>query len=135
MGYNMMDNMVDSVFVSVLGLNFHCLLKRHYFPRNRFPRNPTVIVLILNITINTSGKSCSIFFFSVCSCTIFFLNVKCLLDIFWGFYPPPIKNQMVRPLDTTSFFVLDFHRNSNFPCDHLTYIYVFIYAYVLMTTF
>ena len=85
MGYNMTDNMVDSVFVSVLGLNFPLLPETSLF--STLP--VTVIVLILNITINTSGKSCSIFFFSVCSCTIFFLNVKCLLDIFWGFHPPP----------------------------------------------
>ena len=84
MGYNMTDNMVDSVF-AVLGLNFPLLAEMSLF--STLP--VTVIVLILNITINTSEKSCSIFFFSVCSCTIFFLNVKCLLDIFWGFYPPP----------------------------------------------
>ena len=93
MGYNMTDNMVDSVFVSVLGFNFPLLAETSF---SRLP--VTVIVLILNITINTTGKSCSISFFSVYSCTIF-LNEKCLLDIFLGILPPPppIKNQMVRP--------------------------------------
>ena len=43
----MMDNMVDSVFVSVLGLNFPLLTETSLF--SRLP--VTVIVLILNITI------------------------------------------------------------------------------------
>ena len=53
MGYNMTDNMVDSVFISVPGLNFPLLAEKSLF--STLP--VTVIVLILNITINTSGKS------------------------------------------------------------------------------
>ena len=58
MGYNMTDNMVDSVFVSVLGFNFPLLAETSF---SRLP--VTVIVLNLNITINTTGNSCSISFF------------------------------------------------------------------------
>ena len=43
MGYNVTDNMVDSVFVSVLGLNFPSLPETSLF--SRLP--VTVIVLIL----------------------------------------------------------------------------------------
>ena len=35
--------------------------------------------------------------------------------------------KMVQPLYTTNLYVLDSHQNSNFPCDHVTYIYLFIY--------
>ena len=89
MGYNMMDNMVDSVFVSVLGLNFPLLTETSLFSRLLV----TVIVLILNITINTTGKSCSIFF-SPFVLSRFFLNVKCLLDIFWDSTPPPPQSKI-----------------------------------------
>ena len=37
--------------------------------------------------------------------------------------------KIVQHLYTTSFFVLDSDRNTNFPCDRVTYIYVFIYIF------
>ena len=37
----------------------------------------------------TTRKSCSIFFPSVYSCTIFFLSSNCLPDIFFGILPTP----------------------------------------------
>ena len=73
MGYNMMDNMVDNVFVSILGFNFPLLAE-------------------------TSLFCLAYIFFSICSCTIFF-KCEMLARYFFGFYlpPPPIKNQLVRP--------------------------------------
>ena len=47
----------------------------------------TVIVLIPIIMITTE-KACSIFF-SISFYTIFFLNMTCLLDIYFGILPTP----------------------------------------------
>ena len=83
MGYNMTDNMVDSVFVSVLGFNFPLLAETSF---SRLP--VTVIVLILNITINTTGKSCSISFFLLLFLHDFF-KCEVLARYFWGILPTP----------------------------------------------
>ena len=82
----MSDNMVDSVFVSVLGLNFPLLAETSLF--STLP--VTVIVLILNITINTSGKSCSIFFFLRLFLHDIFSKCEVLARYFLGIPPPPL---------------------------------------------
>ena len=59
----MTDNMVDNVFVSILGLNFPLLAETSLF--------------------------CLAHIFSLFVLARFFSNVKCLLDIFLDSTPPP----------------------------------------------
>ena len=99
MGYNMTDNnMVDSVFVSVPGLNFPLLAETSLF--SRLP--VTVIVLIVTITINTTGKSCSIFF-SLFVLARFFCKCEMLARYFFldsTHLPSPSKTKWSVPYST-----------------------------------
>lgn len=38
--------------------------------------------------------------------------------------------KIVQPSDATSFFVVEFCRNSNYPCDHVAHVYVLIHIFL-----
>jgi hypothetical protein len=65
----------------------------------------------------TTRRSCSIFFSSVYSCTIFFLSSNCLPDIFWGILPTHPHQKSNGPSLR--------HRKKNCPFLRFCFLYIF----------